>query len=104
MFNCVKKTAHQNIYAIFFIQVQIIQIIPRSFENGNFLVQRPNSSFMKFCPVFPEICRGQVHVPWKERKKERKRLTIIIIRNGAKTISLLDMTENRIFTLCCMIT
>ena len=46
MFNCVKKTAHQNIYAIFFIQVQIIQIIPRSFENGNFLVQRPNSSFM----------------------------------------------------------
>ena len=40
---------------------------------------------MKFCPVVPEICRGQVHVPRKERKKERgekKR----IIRNGAKTI------------------
>jgi hypothetical protein len=26
---------------------------------------------MKFCPVVPEICRGQVHVPRKERKKER---------------------------------
>ena len=25
---------------------------------------------MKFCPVVPEICRGQVHVPWKERKEE----------------------------------
>jgi hypothetical protein len=35
MFNCVKKTAHQNIYAIFFIQVQIIQIIPRSFQTLN---------------------------------------------------------------------
>ena len=48
---------------------------------------------MKFCPVIPEICRGQVHVPRKERKKERKRriiiiIKIIIIRNGAKTISL----------------
>ena len=31
---------------------------------------------MKFCPVVPEICRGQ------ERRKR------IIIRNGAKTISL----------------
>jgi hypothetical protein len=28
---------------------------------------------MKFCPVVPEICRGQVHVPKKERKKERKK-------------------------------
>jgi hypothetical protein len=36
---------------------------------------------MKFCPVVPEICRGQVHVPKKERR-------IIIRRNGAKTISL----------------
>jgi hypothetical protein len=40
---------------------------------------------MKFCPVVPEICHGQVHGPRKERKKERKRR---IIRNGAKTISL----------------
>ena len=37
---------------------------------------------MKFCPVVPEICRGLVHGPWKERRKR------IIIRNGAKTISL----------------
>jgi hypothetical protein len=25
--------------------------------------------FMKFCPVVPEICRGQVHGPRKERKE-----------------------------------
>jgi hypothetical protein len=36
---------------------------------------------MKFCPVVPEICRGQVHGAQKERR-------IIIIRNGSKTISL----------------
>ena len=35
---------------------------------------------MKFCPVVPEICHGQVHGARKER--------IIIRRNGAKTISL----------------
>ena len=35
---------------------------------------------MKFCPVFPEICHGQVHGPRKERKKERKRIIIIITR------------------------
>jgi hypothetical protein len=35
---------------------------------------------MKFCPVLPEICRGQVHVPKKERRiKRRKRIIIIII-------------------------
>ena len=38
---------------------------------------------MKFCPVVPEICRGQVHGARKER-----RIIIIIIRNGAKTINL----------------
>jgi hypothetical protein len=45
---------------------------------------------MKFCPVVPEICRGQVHGPWKERRKRKRkrRIIIIIIRNGAKTISL----------------
>jgi hypothetical protein len=37
---------------------------------------------MKFCTVVPEICRGQVHGAQKER-----RIIIIIIRNGAKTIS-----------------
>ena len=35
---------------------------------------------MKFCPVIPEICRGQVHGPRKERRKRRKRRIIIIIR------------------------
>jgi hypothetical protein len=25
---------------------------------------------MKFCPVVPEICRGQVHGPRKERENE----------------------------------
>jgi hypothetical protein len=34
---------------------------------------------MKFCPVVPGICRGQVHGPRKERKKKRKRKIIIII-------------------------
>ena len=45
---------------------------------------------MKFCPVVPEICRGQVPGARKERRikiKIRIRI-IIIIRNGAKTISL----------------
>jgi hypothetical protein len=37
---------------------------------------------MKFCPVVPEICSGHVHVAKKERR------IIIIIRNGAKTVSL----------------
>jgi hypothetical protein len=45
---------------------------------------------MKFRPVVPEICRGQVHGAWKERRITRTRIIIIIIRrrNGAKTISL----------------
>jgi hypothetical protein len=46
---------------------------------------------MKFCPVVTEICRGQVHAS----RNERIRIIIIIkikiiIRNGAKTISLLN--------------
>jgi hypothetical protein len=45
---------------------------------------------MKFCPVVPEICRGQVHASRKERIRIRiiKIKIKIIIRNGAKTISL----------------
>ena len=35
---------------------------------------------MKFCPVVPEICRGQVHGPWKERRKRRIRIIIIKTR------------------------
>jgi hypothetical protein len=50
---------------------------------------------MKFCPVVPEICRGQIHASQKERIRIRIIIIIIkikikikiIIRNGAKTIS-----------------
>ena len=49
---------------------------------------------MKFCPVVPEICRGEVHASRKERIriiiikiKIKIIIIIIIIRNGAKTIS-----------------
>jgi hypothetical protein len=42
--------------------------------------------------VVPGICRGQVHGPRIERRRRRIRRIIIkikiIIRNGAKTISL----------------
>jgi hypothetical protein len=34
---------------------------------------------MKFCPVVPEICRGQVHGARKERRRTRTRTRIIII-------------------------
>ena len=47
---------------------------------------------MKLCPVVPEICHGQVHASRKERIRIRIIIIIIkikiIIRNGAKTISL----------------
>jgi hypothetical protein len=42
---------------------------------------------MKFCPVVPEVCCGQVHGARKERRI-KIRIRIIIIRNGAKAISL----------------
>jgi hypothetical protein len=35
---------------------------------------------MKFCPVVPEICRGQVHGPRKERRRRRIRIIIIKIK------------------------
>jgi hypothetical protein len=28
---------------------------------------------MKFCPVVPEICRGQAHGPQKERRKRKRK-------------------------------
>jgi hypothetical protein len=48
---------------------------------------------MKFCPVVPEICCGQVHGARKERRITRTRRIIIIIRrrNGAKTDQLTNM-------------
>jgi hypothetical protein len=39
---------------------------------------------MKFCPVVPEICRGQVH----GSRKERKRRIIIITRYDKRLWSL----------------
>ena len=48
---------------------------------------------MKFCPVVPEICRGQVHGPQKKRRKRKRKRIIIIIRNGAKTISLPNLGD-----------
>jgi hypothetical protein len=36
---------------------------------------------MKFCPVVPEICRGQVHGAWKERRITRTRTRI---KRGSK--------------------
>jgi hypothetical protein len=38
---------------------------------------KTSPSYMKFCPVVPEICRGQVRVPKKERRKRIKRIIII---------------------------
>jgi hypothetical protein len=49
---------------------------------------------MKFCPVVPEICRGQVHGARKERR-------IIIRRNGAKTISLPNKKFGRLNNKAC---
>jgi hypothetical protein len=49
------------------------------------------AAILKFCPVVPEICHGQVHGPRKERRKRIRIIMIkikIITRNGAKTISL----------------
>jgi hypothetical protein len=44
---------------------------------------------MKFCPVVPEICRGQVHVPKKERRKRVRIITRIAIaaKNQAQNLS-----------------
>jgi hypothetical protein len=61
-----------------------------TFTGVRFYISITPPSFMKFCPVVPEICHGQVHVPKIERRKRIKRIIIIIIiiiRNGAKTIS-----------------
>ena len=59
-----------------------------------------NVEFLRHCGGHPEICRGQVHGPRKERRKRKRKrkrriIIIIIIRNGAKTISLGDLTTIR---------
>ena len=55
---------------------------------------------MKFCLLVPEICRGQVHGARKERRitRTRTRRRIIIIRNGAKTISLPNFVTNLVIS------
>jgi hypothetical protein len=41
---------------------------------------------MKFCPVVPEICRGQVHVPKKERRTLEEQFCVFkIFKMAAKT-------------------
>jgi hypothetical protein len=54
---------------------------------------------MKFCPVVPEICRGQVHGPQKERRKRRKRRRIIIITRYDYNLMIMESpkpaTDNR---------
>ena len=39
---------------------------------------------MKFCPVVPEICRGQVHGPRKERKEKNNNNKNNINNNNKK--------------------
>jgi hypothetical protein len=51
-----------------------------------YYVREDEETVAAFCLVVPEICRGQVHGARKERRITR--IIIIIIRNGAKTISL----------------
>ena len=43
---------------------------------------------MKFCPVVPKVCCGQVHVPRKERKEEEKKNNYNNNKKRSKTISL----------------
>jgi hypothetical protein len=57
-------------------------------------------SFMKFCPVVPEICHGQVHVPKKERRKRKRRIIIIIITRYDYNLTIMKFpkpsTDNRL--------
>jgi hypothetical protein len=48
---------------------------------------------MKLCPVVPENCCGQVHVPKKERRKRIKRIIIIIIIQYRKNSTLSDIIK-----------
>jgi hypothetical protein len=41
--------------------------------NSSNLISITPQSFMKFCSVVPEICRGQVHGPRKKGERERER-------------------------------
>ena len=65
---------------MFLVDPKVFRFVVKGINQKHISITPP--SFMKFCPVVPEICRGQVHGARKER-----RIIIIIIRNGAKTIS-----------------
>ena len=49
---------------------------------------------MKFCPVVPEICRGQVHGPRKERKEKEKENNNNNNNNNNKKRSKNNMSPN----------
>jgi hypothetical protein len=48
---------------------------------------------MKFCPVVPEICRGQVHGARKERRR-RIRIIIIITRYDYN-LTIMEVSQNK---------
>jgi hypothetical protein len=54
---------------------------------------------MKFCPVVPEMCRGQVHGPRKERRKRRIIIIKIIITRYDYNLTIMKFpkpaTDNR---------
>ena len=54
---------------------------------------------MNICPVVPEICRGQVHGPQKERKKERKRIIIIITTRYDYNLTIMKSPKPAIDTI-----
>jgi hypothetical protein len=49
---------------------------------------------MKFCPVVPEICRGQVHGARKERRITRTRIIIIIITRYDYNLTIMKFPNN----------
>jgi hypothetical protein len=77
---------------MFLVDPKVFRFVVKGVKAIFLRVKRGWGLLMKFCPVVPEICRGQVHGARKERRITRTRIIIIIIiiiiRNGAKTISL----------------
>jgi hypothetical protein len=50
---------------------------------------------MKFCPVVPEICRGQVHGPRKERRRKRRIIINNNKNNKSSKLCLGDLINNQ---------
>jgi hypothetical protein len=55
------------------MKIKIDLLISKEFTLETLSITPPR--FMKFCPVVPEICRGQVHGAQKERRRTRTRIT-----------------------------